>query len=914
MRLVGKILAGLLVFVLVVGVAFAGWAAWMVRRSYPQTSGSIDVAGLSAPVTVIRDANGIPNIFADTTEDLFLAQGYVHAQDRFWQMDFNRHVTGGRISELVGESQLDTDKYLRTMGWRRVAEQEWAMATGEARTILQAYADGVNAYIADRSPTELGLEYLLLRTTGGDGPIEPWTPVDTLAWAKAIAWDLRGNAEEEVDRVRYAQAVGGPRAQQLFPEFPFDQYPVIVTQGTVVDGEFDFEASAPAGEPGAGCTGSACPDPGEVDRIEASEEAMLGLGTGTAARLGMSPLARATAEALDTVDPALSGLARIERTLDALIGPSGEGVGSNSWVVGPSLSATGKALLANDPHLGPAMPSLWYQIGLHCRTVSPTCGYDFAGMSFPGVPAVLSGHNQRAGWAVTNLGPDVTDLVLEKIDATGYFVDGEHRPFTVIEDVIKVAGGDDVPITIRATEHGPLMSDVGETEREIAAIAPVPDDAPDAGEGFGVAYRWTALEPGRLFEAVLGLARMASWEEFRAAAEFWNVPAQNLAYADVDGNIGYQTPGRIPIRSGYSGKYPVPGWDSSYDWSGFIEFDALPNMLNPDSGLVITANNAAIGEQYPYLLTDDWDYGQRAQRITDLLEQATAGGKKLDAPALAAMQLDTFNTNAATLVPRMLSSVSGLDEQTAKAFALFEGWDFHDDADSAPAAYFNAFWRNLQEPVFNDELGADSRSTGGGRWWVVVDDLWQRPADPWWDDTTTPEKESRDDTVTAALTAAASELTERFGPDTADWSWGQMHTLEVVANPFGASGIAPIEWLFNRGPVELGGGKGIVNAVGWDASVTCEGDQAEEPECADAPAVQPAYHVNWIPSFRSVVDFADFDASTWIHLTGASGHTFHRHYDDQLEPWAAGETLPWPFTQAAVEAAAKDTLTLNPAG
>ena len=255
MRLVGKILIGFLVFVLVVGLAFAGWFTWIVRRSYPQASGTIDVAGLSAPVTVVRDANGIPNIYADSTEDLFFAQGYVHAQDRFWQMDFNRHVTGGRISELVGDSQLDTDKYLRTMGWRRVAEQEWAMATGDARKVLQSYSDGVNAYIGDRSPTELGLEYLLLRTTGGSGPVEPWTPVDTLAWAKAIAWDLRGNAEDEVDRVRYAQAVGGPRAQQLYPGFPFDQYPVIVTQGSVVDGEFDFEAPAPAGEPGVGLHG-----------------------------------------------------------------------------------------------------------------------------------------------------------------------------------------------------------------------------------------------------------------------------------------------------------------------------------------------------------------------------------------------------------------------------------------------------------------------------------------------------------------------------------------------------------------------------------------------------------------------------------------------------------------------------------
>jgi penicillin G amidase len=921
MRLVGKILIGLLVFVLVIGVGFAGWFTWMVRRSYPQASGTIDVAGLSAPVTVVRDANGIPNIYADTTEDLFFAQGYVHAQDRFWQMHFNRRVTAGRLAELVGEPGLDTDKYLRTMGWRRLAEQEWAAARGESRTVLQAYADGVNAYIADRSPTQLGLEFLLLRVLGGSRDVEPWTPVDTLAWAKAVAWDLRGNAEDEVNRVRYAEAVGGPRATELYPGFPYDEYPVIVPQGAVVDGAFDVDAAVDPSASGSGCTGSGCPDPAAESRIEAAEEALLGLGGGSSARLGMSPLARETADALESVDPSLRGLASIEATLETLIGPVGDGVGSNSWAVGPAHTATGSALLVNDPHLGPAMPSLWYQIGMHCRTVSDACAYDFAGLSFPGVPAILSGHNQQAGWGVTNLGPDVTDLVLEQIDDSGYFVDGEHKPFTVIEDVIKVAGADDVAITIRATEHGPLMSDVGSTEQDIAATAPVPPGSPDPGDGYGVSYRWTALQPGRLFDAVIGLVKMSSWEEFRAAAQDWNVPAQNLVYADVEGNIGYQAPGQIPVRTGYSGKYPVPGWDSKYDWDGFIEFDALPNMLNPDSGLVITANNAAIGEQYPYLLTDDWDYGQRANRITELLAQATAGGAKVDAAAMSRIQLDTYNTNAATLVPRLQQVVSGLDDRTAAAVALFEGWDFHDDADSAASAYFNAFWRNLQEPLFNDELPANARSSGGGRWWVVVDELWARPDDAWWDDTSTPERESRDATVVAALTAAARELTDRFGSDTAEWSWGQMHTLTVVANPFGASGVGVIERMFNRGPVELGGGKGIVDAVGWDASITCDpaldetdSDKvdSDDASCAD-PAIEPAYHVNWIPSFRSVVDFADYDRSTWVHLTGASGHAFNAHYDDQLELWATGQTLPWAFTQAAVDAAAEDTLTLNPA-
>jgi penicillin G amidase len=922
MRIVGRILVWALVLVLVLALAFSAWFVWISRRSFPQVAGTVDVPGLAAPVTIVRDANGIPNLYAESPEDLFFAQGFVHAQDRFWQMDFNRHVTAGRISELVGASQLETDRYLRTMGWRRVAEQEWAQATGAARTALQSYADGVNAYIADRSPTQLGLEYLVLRVTGGNRAVEPWTPVDSLAWGKAVAWDLRGNAADELNRVRYAAAVGGQRAAQLYPTFPFDEHPTIVEGGAVVDGSFDADAPAGFGQ-GAACSGQGCPDPSQARRIEVAEQALLASGPGASARLGLSPLARQTADALEAVSPALAGLARVEATLEALIGPAGKGIGSNSWAVAGARTAGGAPLLANDPHLGPAMPSVWYQIGMHCAEVGPQCPYDFSGMSFPGVPAVLSGHNQRAGWAVTNLGPDVTDFVLERIDDEGYWVDGQRRPFTVREEVIRVAGGPDVPITIRETEHGPLMSDVGEVEQEVAADAPAAQEPAPAGQSYGVSYRWTALQPGRLFEAVVGLASMQDWDDFRAAAAEWDVPAQNLVYADVDGTIGYQTPGRIPIRSGYSGRFPVPGWDSRYDWTGFVPFDALPSLRNPDEGFVVTANNAAIGEEYPFWLTQDWDYGYRADRIRTLLEEATAGSGTVDAARMSAIQLDTYSALAASLVPQIMATTSGLDEQTAGAVALFDGWDFQLGADSPAAAYFGAFWRALLEPLYNDELPPDARADGGDRWWWVTERLWQSPEDPWWDDQRTEARETRDDIVRAALATASQELTDRFGADTADWSWGDMHTLTVVANPFGASGIRPLEWIFNRGPVELPGSGPVVNAVGWDASITCDpalddtdGDSldSDDPGCADAPTVQPAYRVSWIPSFRSVIDFANLDRATWVHLTGASGHTWHPNYDDQLALWASGQVLPWAFTRPAVEAAGQDTLTLRPAG
>jgi penicillin amidase len=365
----------------------------------------------------------------------------------------------------------------------------------------------------------------------------------------------------------------------------------------------------------------------------------------------------------------------------------------------------------------------------------------------------------------------------------------------------------------------------------------------------------------------------------------------------------------------------VPGWDSRYDWTGFVPFDALPSLRDPDEGIVVTANNAAIGPRYPFQLTNDWDAGYRADRIRALLEQATAGGARVDAAAMSAIQLDTYSALAAALVPTV-QSLEGLDATTARAVALFDGWDFQLGADSPAAAYFGAFWRSLLEPLYNDELPPSARSNGGARWWLVTEQLWDTPDDPWWDDVRTPAQEGRDDTVRAALAAAAEELTARFGEDTADWSWGDLHTLTVVANPFGASGIAPLEWIFNRGPVELPGSGPVVNAVGWDAAVTCDPAlddvdadtvDSDDRACAGAPAEQPAYRVSWIPSFRSVVDFADLDRSTWVHLTGASGHVGHPNHDDQLALWASGQVLPWAFTPAAVEAAARDTLTLQPA-
>ncbi len=849
MRTLGRILGVVGIVVLLLAVIAVSYGAWTVRRSFPQTTGEIRLAGLSAPVEVLRDERGIPQLYADSAADLFYAQGYVHAQDRFYEMDFRRHITAGRLAEMFGASQVDTDKFLRISGWRHVAEQELPLLDERTRAMLQSYADGVNAYLADHSGSSASLEYAVLALQNPAYEIEPWTPVDSLAWLKAMAWDLRGNMEDEIARAVISSRVGLARTAQLFPPYPYDRHRPIVDVGNVVDGVFDQDAPV---------------------RAAAAAALLPRVPTGSLGAL------RAAGKAIASTD--------------SVLGPAGTGIGSNSWAVGAEHTVTGKPLLANDPHLAAMMPSIWYQMGLHCRTVSADCPYDVAGYTFSGLPGVVIGHNGQIAWGFTNLGPDVTDLYLEKLDGDSYLVGDTRKPLQTRTEVIKVAGGEDVTITVRSTEHGPLVSDADSTLAEVGRDAPAGRAAPPRGTGYAVALRWTALQPGRTMDAVALLNTAQTWEQFRAAAALFEVPAQNLLYASRDGHIGYQAPGKIPIRSGYDGKYPAHGWDPAQDWTGYIPFQALPNVLDPQEGWIVTANQAAIHPGYAYFLTDDWSYGARSQRIVDLLQQAVDRGP-VTADMMRAIQFDAWNENAAFLVPRIAGApVDGL---AAEGLKLLDGWDFTQPADSAAAAYFNVFWKNLLERTFDTQLPADHRADGGDRWFTVVRNLWDSPQDAWWDDARTADKvETRDDAVAAALEAAADELAGLQGADPARWRWGSLHTLLVQNQSLGTSGVSLVERIFNRGPIETSGGDSIVNATGWTA--------------------YEGYEVDWVPSMRMVVDLADLDRSSWVNLTGNSGHAYHRNYVDQLDAWASGQTFPFPFSRAAVDAATTDRLTLRP--
>ncbi|MFF8032425.1 penicillin acylase family protein [Streptomyces sp. NPDC016626] len=909
-----------LVLALIGGVAYGGyWSVSTVRASFPQTKGSITLQGLSGTVDVRRDGHGIPQIYASSDEDLFMAQGYVQAQDRFYEMDVRRHMTSGRLSEMFGKSQIDNDEFLRTLGWDRVAEEEYDKKLSPAtKKHLQAYAKGVNAYLAGKEGKEISLEYAALGFTNDYKPGQ-WTPVDSLAWLKAMAWDLRGNMQHEIDRALMTSRLGPKQIADLYPSYPYDRNKAVIQEGQYNELTGAYEQGGSTGGTGTG--------------IGTGTETGTGTGTGTGTETGTGTgtgTETGTGTAGSALEGQLTGLQEVMQDLPTAVGVNGDGIGSNSWVVAGEHTITGEPLLANDPHLSAALPSVWYQMGLHCRSVSAKCQYDVAGYTFAGMPGVIIGHNQDVAWGLTNSGVDVTDLYLEKITGDGYQYDGKVVPFKTREETIEVAGGTARKIVVRETNNGPLLSDRSSDLVKTGRKATVDSAAPDRGDGYGVALRWTALEPGRTMDSVFAMNRAKDWDDFREAAALFEVPSQNLVYADTEGHIGYTLPGRIPIRAeNHDGSVPAPGWDPDYEWTGWMEQDALPYEFDPERGYIVTANQAVVGKDYPYTLTTDWGYGARSRRVTDLIKSKIKDGGKVSTDDMRQMQLDNSSSIAKLLVPVLLKIDTG-DKDVREAQKLLEGWDYTQDADSAAAAYFNAVWRNILKLAFGHKLPKELRvkgqclwvepvnttgpadeadkvrecgqrdadqaqPNGGDRWFEVVRKLMEDKDSEWW---TTPKRgtrpaaDDRDELFKRAMIDARWELTAKLGKDIDTWSWGRLHRLFLKNQTLGTDGPGFLQYILNRGPWKLGGGEATVNATGWNAA--------------------GGYGVVWVPSMRMVVNLGDLDKSRWINLTGASGHAYSSHYVDQTDKWAEGELLPWAYSDKAVEDSTSDTLLLRP--
>jgi penicillin amidase len=814
MRKLLLVLVVVVVIVLVVGLIGVGSAVFTVRRPWPKINGRARVEGLEAETTVIRDSWGVPHIYASNSHDLFFTQGYVHAQDRFWQMEFWRRQGSGRLSEVLGESALEIDRFLRTIGWHRVAAQELELLDAEDLAVLEDYAEGVNAYISTHKG-RLGLEFTMLGLTGVKFDPEPWEPLHTLTWAKAMAWNLGGNKDAELLRAQIAARLGTSAVHVLMPSYP-DDHPLIVPH------------------PLTGATLNAVPDAAfEID--------FLGVG---------------------------------------------DGLGSNSWVISGERTETGMPLLANDPHLGIQMPSIWHEVGLHCEPVGSSCPYNVVGASFAGCPGVIIGHNDRIAWGVTNLGPDVQDLFIERVNPQNphqYEYRGEWRDMEIVREEIIVAGRDEpVVVNARITRHGPILNDVvGGTEGDWS---------------FGwepLAFSWTALQPGTMVHSFLGLDRASNWDEFREALSYWDVPSQNFVYADVEGNIGYQSPGRIPIRASGDGSMPVPGWTGEYEWEGYIPFDELPRAFNPDEGYIVTANNAVVGPDFPHFISMDWDPGYRARRIVELIEADSS----ISMEDIHVMQGNSSPAWAEEVLPHLLVlPVTGTgrsareERRLGEALELLRMWDRRADRDSAGAVLFESFRLHLIDLTFSDELGEQLLSRARDRVSDALVDLLEDEASPWFDDVATPEVETRDEVLLVALEEAIGELTETLGRDMDKWRWGDLHTAAFVNQSLGQCGIGIVEKMFNRGPFAVDGTVDTVNNTAYGL-----GDP---------------YGVQLVPSYRQVVDMQDLTRSVSMHTTGQSGHPYHTHYDDMIDPWRNIEYHPMLWQRVDVDA--EGTLVLSP--
>ena len=688
MRVVKVSGRALAVVVLVAVAGGSGAVAWITNRAMPQTTGTLQVAGLDAAVTVERDAYGIANISATTPHDLFLAQGFVHAQERMWQMEVWRRISAGRLSEVFGAGSLDDDRFIRTLGWRVAAERDLAALSPDMRAILDAYVAGVNAWL-DANRGNLGLAFLVT----GDDP-EPWTVLDTLTWGKVQAWNLGGNMDSEIFRFLADARLGDPaRTDALFPTR--GEGPVIV------------------------------PSPDEPTEMGATTAARLA-GASRARRLPRHD-AHANPTLTDEQAAAWRDVASLGDELLRLAGLDGSedglasdrGIGSNNWVVAPSMSSTGGALLANDPHLGISMPSIWFINGLHCTTVGDACPFDVAGVSFPGVPGVILGHNARIAWGATNADPDVQDLVIETVDPadpTHYLgPDGTSAPFTVRTETIEVSGGEPVSLQVRETVHGPILNDV--------------DDR--LTDGPLMALRWSATYPDagpdRTYEAILGLNLAKDFDDFRSALELYRAPAQNFVYADVDGHIGYQLPGYVPVRSDPDdrGDRPVDGSSGEAEWLDPIPYDELPSALDPVAGWIVTANNAIVDDAYPHFIGQDWDPGYRAERIIDLINDHGQDG--LTTAESSLIQNDTAPLRARDTVLLLDEAIPDTADGATIADRIAT-WDGSCTTDSLGCAAYMAWEYRVLRDLFDDELGPLARDyVGSAVSWVALEELLAEP-------------------------------------------------------------------------------------------------------------------------------------------------------------------------------------------
>jgi len=802
---------------------FSGGMLSLLRhRPQPQKSGTLHLQGLREPVTVITDIYGVPHIYATNEDDLFFAQGFLHAQERLWQMEFNRRLISGRLSEILGKIAIEADRFCRHLGMHRSAVEEATRLSEYNRRVLDAYASGVNSFINTHAK-KLPVEFQIL----GCKPAL-WQASDSIQWAKLMGWSLCGNWETEITRAQLIAKLGVERAAQLESGYDPD-HPLVIPSGVAYQGI----------------------NAGLLEQYQQIKE-LSGFGT-----MG----------------------------------------GSNNWAVDGTMTETGFPILCNDPHLGQAVPSIWFECHLLAGDL------DVTGASFPGAPGIVIGHNQHIAWGVTNAVSDVQDLYIEKFNPDNphqYEYQGEWQEAQVVREEIIIKGEAEPLIEeVRITRHGPIITAMPNL---IPTKRAENNGSNSTTAGLPLALRWTGLEQCNILSSVLKLNRATNWEEFRDALRDWDVPPQNVVYADCEGNIGYVMAGAIPIRSQGQALLPSPGWTGEYEWIGMIPFDELPQSFNPEQHFIVTANNRVVDDSYPYYITNEWLNGYRAQRIRDLLQ---AKDHKLTIEDMAHIQADLYALPALEIVPFILRIEANSPQERA-AQEILTAWDYTLAPDSIGAAIYTTFLRKLQrmvldaalgdnEELLNNYLGAGTTLLNmvngyASREKPLLIRLLKQHDDRWFEQSVvTNGPKSWDDAITASFHAALDELREKLGSDILRWHYGAIHQM-TYNHPLGSvKALAPY---LNRGPFEVGGD---IDTVSMGAT------QPGHPEV-----------VITVPSYRQIIDLANLTRSLSGHAPGQSGLPASKHYDDFIQMWRDVKHHPMLFSKDAIEAHTEGTLNLLP--
>jgi penicillin amidase len=811
-----RILLWIVFAVIMLLACAAGYAYFAARSALPQLDGRVQIRGLSAPVTVTRDAHGVPTIEAVNLDDVFFAQGYVTAQDRLWQMDVMRRFASGELSEILGEDTLPVDREQRILGLRAAANKSLGMASPRDRSFFEAYARGVNSYISSHG-NRLPIEFRILKYAP-----KPWQQEDSIVIANQMVKDLNYHYfEDALNKEKILAKLGPELTADLYVNRSWHDRPP-----TVIREDLDQQQN----------------NIGSSDEEDDNDNSA---GDDNAVTSLRNPDRNSDRESLHPESVPVNG--------------------SNNWVVSGAHTVSGKPLLSNDMHLGHQMPNLWYEAHLHAG------GLDVAGVTLPGMPYVVVGHNQRIAWGFTNVGPTVTDVYIENFNERGAYqtpqgwTEPEHRA-----EVIHVKGKPDVSIDVKITRHGPVITEL------------IP------GETRQLALRWTLYDG--LHIPFFDVNAAQNWQDFRHAFSLLDAPGQNVVYADVEGNIGYQTTGKIPIRAAGDGSLPVSGGDNAHEWTGYIPYEKLPSIYNPPSGIIATANGRITPDGYPYSVSMEWEAPWRSSRIYHVLES----GRRFSPADMLALQNDIHSEADLFAAERLVYAVDHTAKPSPRARQaadLMRNWDGRMLASSASPTLAEASTRELRRLLLESRLGSNPTDMKTNptqeaplNWttysWemrsVWLENILLHHPKRW-----LPEKFSNYDELLAAAVEAAVNVPEA-AKDLSSWSWGSFNAVEI------------------QHPI-LGKIPGIRQWAG----------PGLRPQAGSGYTVK-AVSRHHGPSERFTANLANLDQSTLNVVTGQSGNFLSPYYMDQWKAWYEGSTFLLPFTSSAVDASKAHRLVLDP--